>query len=398
MENTYTFISAATDGSIQAVRVDYQKVSQTAFRYGKLQIVREYQLPVAPDGTPEHAVWLEHFRDEGQSTLIIATNTSRILALDMKTMLPIYTLENPVHHGALTTFCCDRRHHWLLVGTTHGILDLWDLRFRVRLKAWGLPGWGAINRIQLHPVKARGRWVCVSSSGSHGNEITVWDIEKFRCREVYQATPLGVGSNASGAAHPSRATSHPTHIVPSDYEAWRVDGDKPEGMLSRFASSSIDGTSSNPAGDRLGIWTFAVGLNAPDEDKDSSTKCGYIISAGCDRKIRFWDLARPDLSSIVSGLDVVSDGSVGGKPYYEQSQPSPNFLVTTERLPTSSSGGNSRDARKGASRPPRSTVISLQQQMLLKSHLDVVQDVAVLRVPYGMVISVDRAGMIYIFS
>lgn len=398
VENTYTFISAATDGSIQAVRVDYQKVSQTAFRYGKLQIVREYQLPVAPDGTPEHAVWLEHFRDEGQSTLIIATNTSRILALDMKTMLPIYTLENPVHHGALTTFCCDRRHHWLLVGTTHGILDLWDLRFRVRLKAWGLPGWGAINRIQLHPVKARGRWVCVSSSGSHGNEITVWDIEKFRCREVYQATPLGVGSNASGTAHPSRATSHPTHIVPSDYEAWRVDGDKPEGMLSRFASSSIDGTSSNPAGDRLGIWTFAVGLNAPDEDKDSSTKCGYIISAGCDRKIRFWDLARPDLSSIVSGLDVVSDGSVGGKPYYEQSQPSPNLLVTTERLPTSSSGGNSRDARKGASRPPRSTVISLQQQMLLKSHLDVVQDVAVLRVPYGMVISVDRAGMIYIFS
>ncbi|KAJ5334437.1 hypothetical protein N7452_006840 [Penicillium brevicompactum] len=398
VENTYTFISAATDGSIQAVKVDYQKVSQTAFRYGKLQVVREYQLPVARDGTPEHAVWLEHFRDEGQSTLIIATNTSRILALDMKTMLPIYTLENPVHHGAITTFCCDRRHHWLLVGTTHGILDLWDLRFRVRLKAWGLPGWGAVNRIQLHPVKARGRWVCVSSSGSHGNEITVWDIEKFRCREVYQATPLGVANNASGTVHPSRATSHPAHIVPSDYEACRVDGDKPEGMLSRFASRGTEGTSSNQAGDRLGIWTFAVGLNAPDEDKDSSTKFGYIISAGCDRKIRFWDLARPDLSSIVSGLDVVSDGSVGVKPYYEQSQPSPNLLVTTERLPTSSGGGNSRDARKGASRPPRSTVISLQQQMLLKSHLDVVQDVAVLRVPYGMVISVDRAGMVYIFS
>ena len=399
VENTYTFVSAATDGSVHAVRVDYQKVSQTAVRYGKLQIVREYQLPTSKDGTPEHAVWMEHFRDEGQSTLIIATNTCRIIALDMKTMLPIYTLENPIHHGTLTTFCCDRRHHWLLVGTTHGILDLWDLRFRVRLKAWGLPGWGAINRIQLHPVKARGRWVCVSSSGSHGNEITVWDIEKFRCREVYQATPLGVGNTAPNGAHPSRSPSHPAHIVPSDYEAWRVDGDRPEGMLSRFASNGTDpGTASNPAGDRLGIWAFATGLNAPDEDKDSSTKCGYIISAGCDRKIRFWDLARPDLSSIISGLDVVSDGSTSGKPHYEQSQPGPNLLVTTERLPSSSGGGSSRDARKGASRPPRSTVISLQQQMLLKSHLDIVQDVAVLRVPYGMVVSVDRAGMVYIFS
>lgn len=135
VENTYTFVSAATDGSVHAVRVDYQKASQTAVRYGKLQIVREYQLPIAEDGSPEYAVWMQHFRDEGQSTLIIATNTCRIIALDMKTMLPIYTLENPVHHGTLTTFCCDRRHHWLLVGTTHGILDLWDLRFRVRLKA-----------------------------------------------------------------------------------------------------------------------------------------------------------------------------------------------------------------------------------------------------------------------
>jgi phosphoinositide-3-kinase regulatory subunit 4 len=36
--------------------------------------------------------------------------------------------------------------------------------------------------------------------------------------------------------------------------------------------------------------------------------------------------------------------------------------------------------------------------MLLKSHLDIIQDVAVLRVPYGMVVSVDRAGMVYIFS
>ncbi|KAJ5849564.1 hypothetical protein N7455_009420 [Penicillium solitum] len=404
VENTYTFVSAATDGSIHAVRVDYQKVSQTAVRYGKLQIVREYQLPIAEDGSPEYAVWMEHFRDEGQSTLIIATNTCRIIALDMKTMLPIYTLENPVHHGTLTTFCCDRRHHWLLVGTSHGILDLWDLRFRVRLKAWGLPGWGAINRIQLHPVKARGRWVCVSTSGSHGNEITVWDIEKFRCREVYRATPLGVGNNGSnGTHHPSRAPhAYPTPVVPSDYEAWRVDSDRPEGMLSRFAANGPEpGTTSsnNPAGDRLGIWAFAVGLNAPGEDKDSNTKCGYIISAGCDRKIRFWDLARPDLSSIVSGLDVVSDGSASGKPHYEQSQPGPSLLVTTEHLPSSSGTGSSRDTRKGATpRPPRSTVISLQQQMLLKSHLDIIQDVAVLRVPYGMVVSVDRAGMVYIFS
>ncbi|KAJ6003248.1 hypothetical protein N7451_005795 [Penicillium sp. IBT 35674x] len=413
VENTYTFVSGATDGSIHAVRVDYHKVNETV-RYGKLQLVREYQLPVMENGSPEYAVWMEHFRDEGQSTLLVATNACRILALDMKTMLPVYTLENPVHHGTPTTFCCDRRHTWLLVGTTHGILDLWDLRFRVRLKAWGLPGWGSIQRIQLHPTKPRGRWVCVSSSGSHGNEITVWDIERFRCREVYQATPLDAHENNSNGTHrASRPTNTRGHrTMARDFEAWPVDEDRPEGMLSRFATASPaaagmppttgeNGSASppnTPSGDRLGTWAFAVGLNAPDDDKASGSRCGFIVSAGCDRKIRFWDLARPELSMIVSGMDAVSEGANAGKPRYELSQPGPNLLVTTEHLPNAPGSGQAAGgSRKASSRPPRSTVISLQQQMLLKSHLDIIQDVAVLRQPYGMIVSVDRAGMIYVF-
>lgn len=416
VENTYTFVSGATDGSIHAVRVDYQKVNETA-RYGKLQLVREYQLPMADNGSPEYAIWMEHFRDEGQSTLLIATNTCRILALDMKTMLPIFTLENPVHHGTPTTFCCDRRHTWLLVGTTHGIMDLWDLRFRVRLRAWGLPSWGYVHRIQLHPTKPRGRWVCVSSGGSHGNQITVWDIEKFRCREVYEANSLNTSDGAHNGGHRAAArTAYARGHHPSakDYEAWSVDDDRPEGMLRRFANApaaagmgaGADGNGSaspnQPSGDRLGTWAFAVGLNAPEDDKFASSRCGFIISAGCDRKIRFWDLARPELSMIVSGLDATSDGNAAGKPYYEPIQANPNLLVTLEHLPakSSSSGSNtggSGGRKSGASRPPRSTVISLQQQQLLKSHLDIIQDVAVLRQPYGMIVSVDRAGMVYVF-
>ncbi|KAJ5159433.1 uncharacterized protein N7482_006437 [Penicillium canariense] len=430
VENTYTFVSGATDGSIHAVKIDYQKVNDNA-RYGKLQLVREYQLPATENGSQEYAVWMEHFRDEGQSTLLIATNTCRILALDMKTMLPVFTLENPVHHGTPTTFCCDRRHTWLLVGTTHGILDLWDLRFRVRLKAWGLPGWGSIHRVQLHPIKSRGRWVCVSSSGSHGNEITVWDIEKFRCREVYQAAPLNSNDSATtngGAAtttHPrgSRAPANARIHRPSarDFEAWPVDEDRPEGMLSRFATASPAAVGmeagppaggnngspappNNPSGDRLGTLAFTVGLNVPADEKaaSSTSKLGFIVSAGSDRRIRFWDLANPAGSMIVSGLDTVSNGHAAGKPQYESTQPGPNLSVITEHMPRSSAnsdGAAAAGSKKGASlRPPRSTVISLQQQMLLKSHLDIIQDVAVLRQPYGMIVSVDRAGMVYVFK
>lgn len=407
VENTYTFVSGSTDGSIHAVRVDYQKVNENA-RYGKLQVVREYQLPMAANGTPEYAVWMEHFRDEGQSTLLIATNTCRILALDMKTMLPVFTLENPVHHGTPTTFCCDRRHTWLLVGTTHGILSLWDLRFRVRLKAWGVPGWGYIHRIQLHPTKPRGRWVCVSSSGSTGNNITVWEIEKFRCREAYRPAPTSPNDGpVNGAQRSSRGANNRGHSVNlRDYEAWPVDEDRPEGMLRRFADGpSNAGFESAPESNGsvagLGTLVIAAGLNAPDDERATNNRCGFIISGGSDRRIRLWDLARPELSTIVSGLDTTSDGSPAGKLHYELHSPNPNLLVTIEHLPSTPAGGNasgSGSKKSSASpRPPRSTVISLQQQQLLKSHLDIIQDIAVLRQPYGMIVSVDRAGMVYVF-
>ncbi|PYI11814.1 hypothetical protein BO78DRAFT_457647 [Aspergillus sclerotiicarbonarius CBS 121057] len=403
VENTHTFISGANDGSIHAVKVDYHSTSGTV-RYGKLQLVREYQLPTAEDGTVEYPVWMEHFRVEAQSTLLIATNTCRILALDMKTMLPVYSLQNSVHHGTPTTFCCDRKHNWLLIGTTHGILDLWDLRFRVRLKAWGLSGSGAIHRLQVHPTRGRGRWVCVSSSGTHGNEITVWDIEKLRCREVYRADSLGVNNPTPTAGQPSPG---PDSTKPKlgftstrDYEAWHVEGSRPEGMLSRFAVEGlVSGPTDQPSGPSPSgtICAFAVGLDSHDD----STRCGFIVSGGCDRKIRFWDLARPELTTIVSGLDVVSDGGATGKPRYELSQPGPSLLIATEHIPTSSVPvtNGKRGAKKGGSgRLPRSTVISLQQQQLLKSHLDFIQDVALLRAPYGMIVSVDRAGMVYVFQ
>lgn len=428
VENTYTFVSAATDGSVHAVKVDYHSTNDS-IRYGKLQLVRDYQLPaVADDGSAEYAVWMEHFRLDAQSILLIATNTCRIVALNMKTMLPVYSLQNPVHHGTPTTFCCDRKHNWLVLGTTHGILDLWDLRFRVRLRAWGVPGMGTIHRLQIHPTKGRGRWVCVGGSGSHGNEITVWDIEKVQCREVYRAASPSM-QRADQAAPNGAAHQGSNNVNARHYTAWRVDGDRPEGMLSRFAtagptsvgleagrtgtgevasssmSSATTGTGTG-GGERMGTCALAVGIDAPEEGKDM-TKGGFILSAGCDQTIRFWDVARPEQSAVVSGLEMELADSSGttGRAQYEHWQATPNLSITMEHLPLATTGGSgggsggSKNGKKGSGgRVPRSTVISVQQQQLLKSHLDSIQDLAVLRVPYGMTVSVDRAGMVYVFQ
>ncbi|CRK12289.1 hypothetical protein BN1723_017278, partial [Verticillium longisporum] len=88
---------------------------------------------------------------DASSVLMLATNRSRILAIDLRTMSLLYVLENPVHHGTPTCFCIDRKRNWLCVGTSHGVLDLWDLRFKMRLKGWGVPGKSAIHRVCVHP-------------------------------------------------------------------------------------------------------------------------------------------------------------------------------------------------------------------------------------------------------
>jgi len=375
MENTHTFASGATDGSIHVVNVDCTLHGDVT-KYGRLRMVRQYQLP-----SGEYAVWLEHLKVEAHSVLLLATNTSRVVALDLRNMSILYSFENPVHHGTPTCFCVDNKHAWLLLGTSHGVLDLWDLRFRLRLKAWGLAGGTPIHRLIIHPFKGRGRWVSVAG-GTGQPEITVWDIEKSQCREVFRASTGRSGSKDS--------------LKP--YEGWKADEEKAEGILGRFATAIDPGANGggNSGPDR-GIRAMAVGLDAPEDGRDA--KYGFFLTGGFDKKLRFWDVTRVEHSMVVSGLDAEED-----QPKYSVSHPSTTLILNVEKWSQASAlerdtGAKAKEeAKRSKTKAPRSTVISAQQRALLKSHLDEIRDVCVLERPVGMTVSVDRKGVIYVFQ
>ena len=367
IENSHCFVSCGSDGSVHVVKVDTVTASGV-IRYGKLRVLREYQLPEG-----ENAVWCEHFRQESNSILILATNRSRILGIDLRTMTLLYLLENPVHHGAPTCFCVDRKRNWLVVGTSHGVVDLWDLRFKMRLKGWGVPGKGSIYRICIHPTKGRGKWICISGGTGQG-EVTVWDLEKTICREIYRT-----GGSKDG---------------PKGYEAWDVDQDKPERMLGRYATNL---ESSETANADRGVRGMVVGTGAAEDARD--VRHAFIITGGSDKKLRFWDVSRIENSTIFSGLQPDDP-----KPTYTLSQPVANLALNTERFPrhaptapNAGSGAGSK-SKSSSGRPPRSTVISQQQQQLLQSHLDSILDVVLLEYPYTMSVSVDRSGVVFVFQ
>ncbi|KAF2268813.1 phosphoinositide 3-kinase regulatory subunit 4 [Lojkania enalia] len=369
VEQTYCFVATGSDGSVHVVRVDYRQSHDGSGKFGRLRVLREYQIP-----NGDYAIWSDHYKDDTKSVLLLATNTSKVLALELRTVSELFTLKNPPDHGTPTCFVVDRKHHWLLLGTSHGVLDLWDLRFKLRLKTFLFNGASPIHRLLLPKLRTKRLYI---AGGTGQGEVTIWDLEKLVCKEVYR----------TGTSKDMKAKS--TTLID-------LDDEKPGGMLGRFANASIE-PMANGIPDR-GIRALVVASQTTDDKGD--TKHMFLLTAGPDWKVRYWDTNRAEGSMVVSGLEADE-----AKPQYSTSQPSLETIVVTERLSQPQSQASSgRDSRSSGSpsksrshKSSRSGLISLQQQHLLKSHLDTVLDVALIEQPYGMVISADRSGIIYMF-
>src|SRR5438128_892771 len=86
-----------------------------------------------------------------ESILMYATTKGTVCGLDLRSMELSWSVENPRSHGVITAMVTDRSHNWLLVGTSRGILTLWDLRFRILLRSWVHPTKSKISKLLLCP-------------------------------------------------------------------------------------------------------------------------------------------------------------------------------------------------------------------------------------------------------
>ncbi|KAK9314599.1 hypothetical protein V1524DRAFT_454543 [Lipomyces starkeyi] len=417
IDNTHCFASGSTDGVINVVRVDYSTATGRGIpKYGKLVTLRNYRFEEG-----EWPVWIENVKIQSSSILMVATNRSRIVGLNLRSMREEFTFQNPLHHGVPTCFCVDKKREWLVVGTSKGIMDVWSIRYQIRLKAWGLQAGTPIHRIGLHPTRGKGRWICVAGGTCvNGDEVTIWDVEKNECREVYRTSLDGGGTTAS---------------IEKRYESVNVDDESPETILSRFASDPVQLLDRTESSIAKGIRSFCIGAAdlATTFSGDSSFMSDsfngmsrpasgdtFMVTSGADRHLRFWNMAKPDLSCIVSGP--MTEYSV--MPTYSVSSPTSHLSIHTElrnaaEITSSTNGDSDRgptlngtprtsqaNRRRNMNVRPaapetqaqRNTLITSHQQNILKNHNDTILDVALLCKPYGLIISVDRAGAIKIYS
>ncbi|KXT03263.1 hypothetical protein AC578_4753 [Pseudocercospora eumusae] len=387
VEATHTFICTGSDGTVHVVKVEVTE-SDKAYRYGKMRLIREWQIPTTSPNV-EYGVWCEHYRGESASTLVLATNLGRIMALDLRYMSVIFELRNPASHGAPTSFCMSRRHDWLLVGTSHGVLDLWDMRFHVRIRSWTFANPSPITRVQLHPRRksSKRNQFCVTGGTAPG-EMTVWDAEKGVCYEVIRSS------------HPN--AKERLHL--RDYELRNLEDERSERLLGRIAGvTGADVLRDN----NLPLATSVSWFGVQPSSKDPEAQHPFAISGGPDGKVRFWDTER------LEGCRLVNGGSVDDKPVYTFSNMSMDIRVLSERPAESGTqAGNPVESNKvapntsakralaaGTSKPPsRYETIRMSAQNLLNGHLDVITDVALLERPFGMVLSADRSGQVFVYQ
>ncbi|OBZ66825.1 putative serine/threonine-protein kinase VPS15 [Grifola frondosa] len=393
LEGVHCFASAADDGSLHVT-------------------IREYRV----EHPGEYITSMAHYTTETSSNLVCATTHSVISILDLCTMRLLQCMENPRHYGPITCICLDRKRAWVVVGTSTGVLSLWDIRFGILIKSWkvGIASKGKAARIYqcvVHPTKGKGKWIVVAmetpkapSEQSSVTLLEVWDIEKTTLVETFGTRT--VPNSSEEVEEPKELAVDEAETSPAAAIAALVRSRQESSgsleSIARRVRSSAQGASREESpspdvraivvGAEFGGHTVMHRSTMADQGDGKlasrlSSSRGFLICGSEDRKIRFWDLGRAERSVIWSGVESESE-----KPTYSTVRSSTNTACAY--VETWVGSPNSHNNRP----PQRLSLINHNQQNLLKGHQDTVTALACIDSPFrGGVVSADRTGVIKVW-
>ncbi|KAG9074506.1 Serine/threonine-protein kinase [Ceratobasidium sp. UAMH 11750] len=293
---------------------------------------------------------MTHFNVDGSPALLYTTNLSTIVVLELRTMRVLRTFENPRNFGPITCACLDKKQSWFVVGTTSGVMTLWDLRFGLLLRSWTTFSASAGNRRSIHqivpyPTKARSRYVVVAVETTGFNSprsaqerlrgsvtLEVWDIEKATLEEIFSTSegPLDTGdaSDTDSSIPPDPpVTPKEGHIVSTNAASAIADlvrnrraREKSQETKPDILNTDIVVDPDAPAQtwmrpdvralvalpDSNSLLQGSAGnkkeLEAGKAGTDKS-RGGLLLAGTESRRIQLWDLAKIEKSAVLSGLD-----------------------------------------------------------------------------------------------
>ena len=327
-----------------------QEFSGTAITIESIEPIAKYKLDIG------FAVGLHttNLQVSGsRESVWILQSTGSILRLNLASLKVTMKIECPREHGSPLCWAWDTAGDWVTVGTSHGMIELFDVRFGLRVNSWGIGDLQPIMALELHPTQSL--WIC-ASGGFTRNLVSVRDIQKVECRELL--VPLsdlnqdGENDNKLPSLNPIPATQ--------------------QSLQEKFAAWNINETYSR--------------AKPPVATMVSSTRPGscHLLTGGGDKILRYWNLQSPHLSAVISGTRYNAAklnymGKVGSAVKYTYETTAP--VKSQERL-------------------SRTAIIELQDRDISRNHRGNVSKVALLELSSGrdLAVSVDEVGVIKVFT
>ncbi|XP_024526982.1 serine/threonine-protein kinase VPS15 isoform X1 [Selaginella moellendorffii] len=258
--------AASSAGEIRVLCVDYiAREGNVPERYSGISNVRR------TDAQEGSVLALQAFG----GMLLYSTQKNGLHLWDFREQRDAWLLKAKPEQGYVSALAADPSRHWLVSGTSRGVLTLWDLRFQVQVYSWRLPS--------CHPVEA----MCVPVGSSlprpfvyvaaGRNEVAVWNVENGNCQQILKS------------AVQSNGTSFVANLQPWGRRTGPKQQHQEASKLSDYKVEELSDPPPRIPGVRALLPTTAG---------------ASVITGGTDCRIRLWDHLRPETSYCICGPTV----------------------------------------------------------------------------------------------
>eukprot|EP01039_Chlorochromonas_danica_P000671 gene672-726_t len=315
VEHTRSVASGDKDGNVHVWRVELQGNASTP------STVRVLQSPVSSYSVSEGPVLaLQHYNTDNAS-LVVAATPQGVRGWDLRCAEPVFSFPLRPELGPVTAMTVSGDRQWVALGTSRGYLALWDVRYGAMTSLWAHSSGSAIHRLACcksfkSPSESAGLG---STEGGYifvaagTNEAAVWGLpEGGDCYKCFRSVLLndcksGVAQAPLPVLKPLPLPSHPFKPLPI-------------GLVQPFYGGKDSASPSVRA--MLG----RISINSPS----------YLITAGSDRHIRYWDFRAPEQCYTVAGLEATQSKSLFATPKIGNNDASPGrlFVCYVSSLPS----------------------------------------------------------------
>jgi WD40 repeat protein len=214
---------------------------------------------------------------------------------DFRSRREAFLMQNPKSAGIITAFTVDSNHNWIVLGTSRGFYTLWDLRFTTAVRTWRHPTREAIHTLAQCPEGVEDCPAGVfAGAGADGNQVWLWDLKSIACRRLFRSCsrtdplpPLQPLQESSSMVDSYRIEES---ILPAMDFSCQQSSSSSSSPLSPSMTPSLSSQSS--------ASSSSSSSSSPSQSyvKTMFPTSNYILAAGIDAHVRYWDFNEGTLS------------------------------------------------------------------------------------------------------